>query len=267
MQGSTDAGTQAISRALEMLERLAQSDGPLDIAAVAASIGIAPSSAHRLIAVLVSRGFLSRIGRGDYMAGPALIRVGTRAGLHARIRRAARPPMRRLALTAGSAVHLGVWEGEMVRYLVKEAPTGTCLFTREDMLLEGYCSGIGKVLLAHLPAQERDAYLAGNQLFVALTSRTLTDAGEIRASLELAAKRGWAVDDGEVLEGLTCLAVPIEVPGEGVVAALSLARLNATPGQQPFLGRLRSVAATIALRLQSAGLGERQAFAQKSPNE
>ena len=76
--------------------------------------------------------------------------------------------MEDLAKRTGLTVHLGVFEGDMVTYLVKAAGV-TDVLTQEGMQLEAYCSGIGKVLLAFLPLDEREQYLAGGP-FVRLTA-------------------------------------------------------------------------------------------------
>ncbi|WP_257555252.1 IclR family transcriptional regulator C-terminal domain-containing protein [Sphingobium sp. CFD-2] len=85
--------------------------------------------------------------------------------IHAEI---ARPLIRKLAKSVGHTVHLGVLEGDMTTYLVKEGRVDDGLLTREDMQLESYCSGIGKVLLAYLSEADRQRYLSGGP-FVRLT--------------------------------------------------------------------------------------------------
>src|SRR3546814_4531438 len=57
-------------------------------------------------------------------------------------------PISKLAQRTGLTAHLGCLESNMVTYLIKEGSEPD-VFTREGIQLEAYCSGIGKVLLAH----------------------------------------------------------------------------------------------------------------------
>ena len=100
-------------------------------------------------------------------------------------------------------------------------------FTREGTQLDAYCSALGKVLLAYLPAADRDAYLAGGP-FPKLTSRTIQDAKALASHLRKVRRQSYAVDDGEFAEELKCIAVPVRNPGRRVCAALSI---TTTPGK------------------------------------
>jgi IclR family transcriptional regulator, acetate operon repressor len=93
------------------------------------------------------------------------------------------------------------------------------------MQLEAYCSGIGKVLLAHLPKAACEDYLAAGP-FVALTSRTIVDPDLLRAELANVRHQGFAVDNHEVAEDLRCIAVPLRRPDGEVVAAVSVSQLG-----------------------------------------
>jgi DNA-binding IclR family transcriptional regulator len=111
----------------------------------------------------------------------------------------------------------------MVTYRLKTGRGAKNLFTRTGLQLEAYCSGIGKVLLAHLPAAERRAYLAAGP-FVALTPNTITDPAVLASTLDEVRAQGFASDDGEIVEDLVCLAVPIRAPDGRVPAAISVSR-------------------------------------------
>ena len=137
----------------------------------------------------------------------------------------AAPLLHRLAARARSVVQLGTLEGDMVTYRLKTGRGAGALFTRTDMQLEAYCSGIGKALLAHLPLAEREAYLGAGP-FVALTPCTITDRSQLRDELERVRAQGFALDRGEIAEDLYCVAVPITVPSRGVIAAISISRLS-----------------------------------------
>lgn len=141
----------------------------------------------------------------------------------------------------------------MVTYRIKTGQGSHRLFTKVGMQLEAYCSGIGKVLLAHLPAAERAAYLASGP-FVPLTARTIVDPEELALELERVADQGVAIDDGEIAEGLVCLAVPVHAPDGSVPIAISVSRFET---DRPAIDRTR----ILALLKEAAAEIEFAAFA------
>jgi DNA-binding IclR family transcriptional regulator len=134
---------------------------------------------------------------------------------------------------------MGTFESDMVTYRVKTGENAGELFTRVDMQLEAYCSGMGKVLLAFLPAAERAAYLAGGP-FVELTPTTITDPQDLARELARVGQQGFAEDRGETVPDLFCLAVPIRRPDGSVPAAISVSRLAASLGARRRKPRCRA---------------------------
>lgn len=159
-----------------------------------------------------------------------------------------RPALRSLALECGATTHLGIWDGEMVTYLVKQAGRGATLFTSEGGQLEAYCSAIGKVLLAHLEPAARDAYLSAGP-FIPLTERTKIDPAHIQAELEEVARLGFALDQQEIAQELFCIALPVRDSGGTVLAAVSLSVTGAVPKWVEPPAALRRCVATIEQRL------------------
>jgi DNA-binding IclR family transcriptional regulator len=138
-----------------------------------------------------------------------------------------------------AAAHLGVFEGGMVSYLVKSGSSRSARFTREGTQLDAYCSALGKVLVAHLPAFERNAYLSGGP-FPKLTNQTITDPRELGVQLRQVRRQSYAIDDREFAEEVMCIAVPVRDRNSRVYAALSI---TASPEE------LRGSRAAAALRL------------------
>jgi DNA-binding IclR family transcriptional regulator len=242
----------ALHRTLAMLEAVIRDNGARSIAALAREIGIPVATAHRQVATLAAAGYLARSATGRHLAGPRLLQLVHLLDEKQMIAHAAAPVLHRLAGQLGSIVQLGTLENDMVTYRLKTGRGATNLFTRTGLQLEAYCSGIGKVLLAHLPEGERLAYLAGGP-FVALTPRTITDSVRLAAALDQVRLCGFASDEGEIAEDLVCLAVPIHTPDGRVPAAISASRLI---GQRPKL----PPDAILALLMAAAGEIEALAF-------
>ena len=71
-----------------------------------------------------------------------------------------------------------------------------------------HASGIGKALLAEMPAERIEAFLRGKPL-PRFTPMTITDPEALHAELETIRQRGWSIDDEEANAGMRCVAAPI----------------------------------------------------------
>lgn len=225
MSDATDAnpghttGAAMLERALDFwIEVLRKPDCTLS--ELAERLAVPPSTAHRWIGVFEARGLLARIGRGRYAAGAVLAQMAGLTEKKVILAAVARPLLRQLGRHSGRTVHLGVLEDDMVTYVVKEGSGGP-VFTREGMQLEAYCSGIGKVLLAHLPPEMLDRYLDDGP-FIPMTANTLTEPEMIREELNQVRVQGYALDRAEAAEDLYCVAVPVHDAQGQAVGALSM---------------------------------------------
>jgi IclR family transcriptional regulator, acetate operon repressor len=234
-----------------LLEAVVADGGRSSVAALARAAGVPVASAHRHIAALVGAAYLVPAGYGRHLPGPKLRALAGLIGDRQIMINAATSVLDRLALRMGCVVQLGIFENDMVTYLVKTGQSAGDLFTKVGMQLEAYCSGIGKVLLAHLPAQAQAAYLAGGP-FIALTDRTITDPVLLKAALEQVATQGFAVDDEEVVTGLRCVAAPIRNLRGKVIAAISasgVAQVDSRRWQDRNLSLLHAAASEIGRRI------------------
>lgn len=203
-----------------MLEAVLADSGQRSVSAIARDLKMPVPTAHRQVKTLVLDGYLSA-GQGKrYFAGPRLLALLQRLDEKQVITNVAAPVLHRLAGQIRSVVQLGTFENDMVTYRLKTGQGAGNLFTRVGMQLEAYCSGMGKVLLAHLPLDQRAAYIANGD-FIPLTDNTIVEPEALIEELEKVLAEGYAIDNSEIAEGLRCLAVPIRQPDGRVLAAIS----------------------------------------------
>lgn len=239
-----DYRSTTLAKGLALLRAIVADNARSSLSELARAEGVPLPTAHRLALTLESEGFVMRVGKGCYRAGPALASLtGTAAvdPLVARLRR----PLARLARESGAFVHFGVLEEGMVTYLVKEAPGSESLFTAEAMQLEAYCSAVGKVLLAALPQHELDAYLATGP-FVALTAHTITSPERLGSEIATVRREGLGFDRHEIREDLFCIGVPIGDLAGSVHGAISLSFVGEVPEgarQARLVRRVRRIGA------------------------
>lgn len=216
----SDAGTSVAERLLDLLGCLSSS--AVTIREASEASGIPLSTVHRLMRPLVARKYALRHGRGRYVLGTASVNLGARANLDSIIVTATRPVIADLARICKCTVHLGVFRDNLVRYLVKADPGRLPTPPSQELSeLEAYCTGIGKVLLAHLADDRLKEYLRLGD-FVPLTHDTITQVDDLQRELSVVRRQGWAMDRGEMYAELRCAAVPIQDETGRLMAAISV---------------------------------------------
>ncbi|GAA2621075.1 IclR family transcriptional regulator [Actinomadura fulvescens] len=198
-------------------------------------LGVAHSTAHRLLAMLAYHGFVrqepdSRV----YVAGPMLVEIGLSAVRNMDIRLHARPLLEDLATWAGETVHLVALEGAMVRYLdAVESARSLRVAARIGTTLAAHCTASGKAMLAALPEAEVAALLPAGRPLPAETGHSITDTAGLMAELARVRERGHAVNREESEDGVASVAVAVLGPRGRPVAALAIsAPVSRLPGER-----------------------------------
>jgi DNA-binding IclR family transcriptional regulator len=225
MRDTTLHGTykvQALDRAFAVLDLLGESEVPLGLAQVASALQLHKSTAHRFLMVLERHHMVERTGNGKFRLGLRLFEYGNRAIEQYDLRERAQPHLRRLVSETNETAHLCILEQAHIIYLDKLEPMRSVrMITRVGASNPVHCTSVGKAILAFMPA-ERIAEVIRKTRFERFTSRTITSADAFRAEIEKTHRRGYAVDDEELEEGLRCIAVPILDAQKFPVAAVSV---------------------------------------------
>ncbi len=256
--GAMPNGSAGLDKGIDLFLAIANDTDARPLSDHARALGIPLSTARRVSAAFERRGMLMKADKGHRIVGPALSRLIGQVDPVALLAAASRPFLRRCARRLQQTVHLGIFEADMVTYIVKEQGGRTELFTRERMQLEAYCSAIGRVLLAHMPVSARDAYLDAGP-FVALTDRTVTDPVELRRTLASIADIGHAVDDREIAVDLHCVALPVRDHRGNVIAAMSASLQLGAPDDPHVARRLEELASCRVAMEQRLAFGCRPA--------
>jgi DNA-binding IclR family transcriptional regulator len=117
---------------------------------------------------------------------------------------------------------LCILEAAHVIYIDKIEPVRSVrMVTRIGASNPVHCTSVGKAILAFLP-EERVAEVLRRVHLERFTHRTLVTAEALRVEIEKTRRRGYAVDDEELEEGLRCIAVPVLDAQRLPVAAVSV---------------------------------------------
>jgi IclR family transcriptional regulator, acetate operon repressor len=221
---SEERGTvQSVDRALELFELLVESEDELGLRDLAEASSLPVGTVHRLLGVLVARGYVRQNpATRRYTVGFTALDLAERIRRRDGLAQQAGPFLRELVRLTGESANLAVLDGSQAVYLAQVAPPRMVrMFTEVGNRVPLYASGTGKVLLAHLPADQREALLAQLELSQ-FTPHTITDREQLRIELDRICQQGYARDNGEIEEGVQCAALPVRDSAGRVVAALSV---------------------------------------------
>jgi DNA-binding IclR family transcriptional regulator len=198
-----------VAKALEILLLLRDHEA-IGVSETSRQLGIARSTAHRLLSMLEHYEFAQRDPKSrEYRSGPALVSLGLAAVLHMDIRRRARPHMERLALEVEETVTLIGLEGADVRFLdCVESPRAIRVAGRPGLLRPAHCTSAGKAMLAARGREELEKLYPAENL-PGLTDRSLTSRRALFAELDRVRREGYATNIGESDTDLAAVGVAI----------------------------------------------------------
>jgi DNA-binding IclR family transcriptional regulator len=248
-----DGGLGTLVRGLRLLRILGDQPEGMRFTDVVARANLARATTHRLLAALVSEGYVefdeaTRL----YSLGLQVFELSHRVG---RVRSAAdtaRPFMSELANATGCTVTLNVLDGDhMVVVERVHAPSnvriGTEIGSREAI----YSTSTGKVVLASLPSEIQAKILQSTELR-SLTPKTITKRRALMDELARVADQQFALADEENEIGVRAVAVRIPIASGQRQAALALAAPSFVMSSKDLLDRLaplRAAAQAIGTRL------------------
>ena len=214
---------RSVAKALEILLLLRDREA-VGVSETSRQLGIARSTAHRLLSMLEHYEFAQRDPRSrEYRSGPALVSLGLAAVLHMDIRRRARPHMERLALEVEETVTLIGLEGADVRFLdCVESPRTIRVAARTGLLRPAHCTSAGKAMLAARARDELERLYPAEAL-QGLTDRSITSREELFALLDEVRQAGYATNIGESDAGLAAVGVAIPDVAGPPTAGLGIA--------------------------------------------
>lgn len=212
---------QSAERSFAILECVDAAEHPVSLAVIVRETGLNRATVFRMLAVLTRMGWVYKNeADSTYALGHKAYELGRQQNRLETITHHARPFVRRLAADIGKTVQLAALEGpQIVICDMVEAPEGYRVSTTIGMRLDAHATGAGKALLAwRAPDELRQLYNRHSPH--AHTARTNTTIDGLLHEMAAIRLQGYAVDEGEMIPGLTCVAAPIMNPIGQAVAAL-----------------------------------------------
>jgi DNA-binding IclR family transcriptional regulator len=212
----------SVDNALRLLN-LFRDRRPVRVSEAAAALGVARSTAHRLLSTLERHGFARRDpATRTYLPGPALAELGlATAGLD--LVRAARAELERLAAETGETAHVVVLEGPSAVFLDSaESSKALRVASRAGAAMPAHCTSGGKAMLARLAAEELASLYPPGRRLEQMTPRSIGTREALEEELAAIRGRGYATNRDESEIGVSAVAAAFRSGAAGRLAAFSV---------------------------------------------
>ncbi|SEG26302.1 transcriptional regulator, IclR family [Actinacidiphila yanglinensis] len=245
------SGNSAVDKALDLVEAVARSDRPLRLSEVADPLGLQRPTAHRVLADLVRRGWIMRIG-DRYLPGTVVLQLSRATAAHSLVG-IARPVLERLSAATSMMVNLQVPEEDRSRVVDVVRPERLEMISDlRDGLLPVHRFAGPLALVAAMDERARAPYLAA----AVAAGHPLEGPDGLLADLDRAARTGWGVQIGRTQRMVASLSRAVHAPDGRPPCALTLVG-PAPEFEEPNLlrlqGELRSASDELAAALGMPG--------------
>ncbi len=243
-------GDGTVGKALNVLDQVASFGRPVRFSELLDGSPFPKATLYRFVQTLTNQGMLCfDPDRGTYSPGVRLVRLAHAAWQQSTLAPIAHTYLDQLSAEVCETVHLAQLDHAQVIYVDKRnAAEPVQMFSQSGKVGPAYCTGVGKVMLAHLPDDMLADALA-QQSYHPFTRQTHTSAESLRAELSEIRANGYGFDREEHEHGIICVALPILTDQGRLLGALSvtstLARTNLA-GLESLVPRIANTAQSIA---------------------
>jgi DNA-binding IclR family transcriptional regulator len=248
-QKETKSSIQVIERMMSLLDALGRHSTPVNLKQLATETELHPSTAHRILGVMVENRLVDRIEPGTYRLGIRLLELGSLVKSRISVRQEALPYMQILHQELRETVNLSVRRDDEVVYVERTAASSAMMRVVQIVGARAplHITAVGKIFLAHDGLEKSSDYTRRTGL-PKFTENTLTDPGILTRELEKITKQGYAFDNEEAEKGVSCIGAGIFNDEGLLVAGLSVSapsdRLD-----KSWAGQVRQAAENISRAL------------------
>lgn len=240
----------SLARGIAVLRAFGPGTPELTLSQVAALTDLSPAVARRFLLTLVQLGYLRRIDR-RFVLTPKVMEIGASYPDSMNLSEVAQPFLQPVRDETGDSVSLTTLSGDDIIHLAHVQTERMLRFAvTPGTHVPAYVSASGRAMLAFLPQDQLDDYLAGLEV-EQRTPYTVTSKDELRERLREARRTGYALVVDELDMGITVIGVPILIGGLPL-AGVSCAAASGTRPPEEF------AATRLPLLQYAAGLLKKQ---------
>jgi len=243
----------SLARGLSVMQAFTRSSPRMTVSQVSLKTGLSRAAVRRCLYTLSQLGFVHVEDLKFFSLSPRVLTLSHAYTSSSRLSSAAQPILENLSGVLHESCSVATLEEDELLYVARAHVSR--IMTVDLAIgsrLPAYCTSMGRVLLAHLPADRLDSYLA-NVVLQRHTARTIVSVGKLRKVLSEVRRNGFAMVDQELEDGLRSVAVPVKSAGDEVVAAMNIGaqaqRMPLDEIEERFLPRLLEAAGNLSLAL------------------
>jgi IclR family transcriptional regulator, pca regulon regulatory protein len=213
---------QSLERGLAVLQVFSRDTPRLTLSDVARLAGITRATARRILLTLEHLGHVRADGR-LFSLTPRVLSLGFGYLSSLNLWDIAQPFMEELVEQTHESCSAATLDLPDIVYVAR-VPTRRIMTVALGIgsRLPAHATSMGRVLLADLPDDELDAYLATGP-FQACTDRTTVQPEALRTVVRRVRDQGWSMVDQELETGLRSISAPIRGADGRTIAALNIA--------------------------------------------
>lgn len=211
---------ESVDKALLALEVLSRAADGLSLGHLAAALGLKKNSLHRTLSALRYRGFVIQDGAtGNYQLGPSLLRLTDEYLSGSRFRQIFHPVLQSLVGDVNELCHLGVLDGVDIIHMDKIEPQQSIrVWSSVGSRSPAVTTALGRAIIAFMFEDFESFSRKFNGAIPQRTPHTHTDWREIWAEMQITRIRGYALENEEGQEGVSCVAIPVLRSGVPVLS-------------------------------------------------
>jgi IclR family pca regulon transcriptional regulator len=234
--------SQSLERGLAILESFKPERPWMGISDIADPLGMSRSTTHRYVITLAALGLLVQGPDRRYKLSLRVTDLGMSTLNSTGLREHARPYLEELRQRTTYTVNLAVLDGPEILYVdrarsLRPGQSKIDLNLRPGSRLPAYCTSMGKVLLAHLPAFEQRE-LVGTITLVRRGPNSIMSKKALSTELEQVFEDGMGFNDEELAPGLVSIAAPLRTESREVVATINLVAHTSMISLEEMVDRL-----------------------------
>jgi IclR family transcriptional regulator, pca regulon regulatory protein len=250
----------SLARGLTVIEAFSSNRYHATTAAISNQTGLPRAAVHRCLYTLRRLGFVGSDDEGHFYLRPSVLSLGYSYLYSAPLASATQPVLERVSRLLRESCSIATLEDDSIVYVARSPVTRIMsVDLRVGSRLPAFCTSMGRVLLASVPAEELRRCIAQLSL-TRYTDRTVSSREKLRRLLHSVEREGYAIVDQELEVGLRSIAVPLLDLSGRVVAALNAStqaqRVPLQEMQARFLPALQAAARELSLLL-APGVGSR----------
>jgi IclR family pca regulon transcriptional regulator len=237
---------EGLVRGLAVIQAFNDAHAEMTLSEVAERTKLKPATARRCLLTLIDLGFV-HVVRKRFILSAHILTLGSAYLRAAHVDDVLLPELQRLVGKYGDAASISILDRGEILYIGHHSEQRRVRpVAAVGMTYPAFATSMGRVLLAGLSLAEIEQYLE-NTKFEKFTELTEIDPAVIRTRILEARKHRYATVVDQIAYGVTSLAVPIEVEGGHVVAALNTSGYSGrlTPDEL-IKNRLRDLQASAA---------------------